>query len=338
MKKIKKIIFYFLFFILLFSLFIFFLWQAIYLAKIPYDKESKIFTIEKGQGLKEISTNLEKEGIIKSDFLFNLYAIFSKKSTKLQAGKYELSSSMAIPEIVEKFVKGEVIKEKITIIEGWNLNDIEKAINEKFKIKTQKLKLSVKNLPEFKEKFDFLKNLPENATLEGFLFPDTYEFSFNVREEEILEKMLVNFDKKLNSQLREEIKKQNKTIFEIIIMASLIEKEVQTMEDKKLVSGVLWKRLKIGMPLQVDATITYITGKKTTKISIEETQIDSPYNTYKYFGLPIGPICNPGLDSILAAIYPRESDYLFYLSTSDGKTIFSKNLLEHNIAKAKYLR
>jgi len=92
------------------------------------------------------------------------------------------------------------------------------------------------------------------------------------------------------------------------------------------------------MPLQVDATITYLTGKKTTEISIEETKIDSPYNTYKYFGLPPGPICNPGLDSILAAIYPQESDYLFYLSTPEGKTIFSKTLLEHNIARAKYLQ
>jgi len=100
----------------------------------------------------------------------------------------------------------------------------------------------------------------------------------------------------------------------------------------------LWKRLKNNIPLQVDATISYITGKQTTKISREETQIDSPYNTYKYLGLPIGPICNPGIDSIKAAIYPKNSDYWYYLSTPEGKTIFSKTLEEHNIAKEKYLR
>jgi len=100
----------------------------------------------------------------------------------------------------------------------------------------------------------------------------------------------------------------------------------------------LWKRLENNIPLQVDATITYITGKKTTKISIEETQIDSPYNTYKYLGLPIGPICNPGLESILAAMYPKSSEYWYYLSTPEGETIFSKTLEEHNIAKAKYLK
>jgi len=105
-----------------------------------------------------------------------------------------------------------------------------------------------------------------------------------------------------------------------------------------VVSGILWKRLKNNIPLQVDATISYITGKKTTEISIEETKIDSLYNTYKYKGLPLGPVCNPGLESIKAAIYPKNSEYWYYLSTPEGETIFSKTLEEHNIAKAKYLK
>jgi len=118
----------------------------------------------------------------------------------------------------------------------------------------------------------------------------------------------------------------------------MLEKEVKDFEAKKLVSGILWKRFKNGIPLQVDATITYITGKKTTQISLEDLQIDSPYNAYKYRGLPLGPICNPGLESILAAIYPKESEYWYYLSTPEETTIFSKTLQEHNLAKVKYLR
>ena len=114
------------------------------------------------------------------------------------------------------------------------------------------------------------------------------------------------------------------------------EKEVKSFEERKLVAGILWKRLKGNVPLQVDATISYITGKKTTKISKEETQIDSPFNTYKYKGLPLGPICNPSLDSIIASLYPENSEYWYYLSAPDGKTIFSKTLEEHNIAKTKY--
>ena len=150
--------------------------------------------------------------------------------------------------------------------------------------------------------------------------------------------MLDNFDKKVTSDIRREIERQKKTLFEIITMASLIEKEVRTEEDRSVVSGILWKRLSIGMALQVDATIVYITGKNTTRISSEETKINSPYNTYRRPGLPPGPIANPGLSAIHAAIYPKESPYLYYLSTPDGNTIFSRTLEEHNKAKSRYLR
>ena len=147
-----------------------------------------------------------------------------------------------------------------------------------------------------------------------------------------------NFGAKLLPEIREEISRQEKTIFEIITMASLIEKEVRTLEDKKIVSVILWKRLDVEMPLQVDATIAYLTGKKTTRVSLEELKIDSPYNTYKYRGLPLGPIANPGIESITAAVEPGKTDFWFYLSKPDGTTVFSRNLDEHNAAKNKYLR
>ena len=186
--------------------------------------------------------------------------------------------------------------------------------------------------------------MPKNLSLEGYLFPDTYYF----RKEEggdgkegiknFVKLMLTNFDKKLTPALRTEIERQKKSIFEIVTTSSLIEKEVRTFDDKKIVSGILRKRLKTGIPLQIDATIVFITGKKTTEISIEETKIDSPYNTYKYKGLPLGPIANPGIESIIAALYPESSEYWYYLSAPDGKTIFSRTLEEHNIAKFKYLK
>ena len=150
--------------------------------------------------------------------------------------------------------------------------------------------------------------------------------------------MLENFDLKLTLELRQEIASQEKTIFEIVTMASLLEKEVRTLDDRKLVAGILWKRLENKVPLQVDATVAYITGKKTTKVSKEDTEIDSAYNTYKYLGLPLGPICNPGIESIVASLYPQDSNYWYYLSTPEGETIFSRTLQEHNIAKAKYLK
>jgi len=325
-----------LFFILLLviCLLLFFIWQGIYLPKNPLGKE-KIFTIEKGQGFFKISNSLEREGLIRNRFYFNLYLVLTGNYKRLQPGNYLLSPSMKIPEIAKKFVLGDVIKGKITIIEGWNLKEIAQYLGERGFSQEEFFELVKK---DFSGEFNFLKDKPQGLDLEGYLFPDTYEIGKRESLEEIVRKMLKNSDKKLNLELREEINRQGKTIFEIVTMASMIEKEVKIFEDKKLVSGILWKRLENGIPLQIDATITYITGKKTTEIPLEDLQIDSPYNTYKYKGLPLGPISNPGLDSILAGIYPEESEYLYYLSTPEGKTIFSKTLEEHNLAKAKYLK
>jgi UPF0755 protein len=327
------------------------LFWEIHLPKDSLSEKQVIFNIEKGEGSREISLNLEKEGLIKWGPLFQLYVLTTGASGNLQAGTYLLSPSMNIPEITEKFITGDVLKEKITIIEGWNLRDIGFYFENKGLFQAEELweiagfpaidYSRTKDLPkprDFSENYEFLKEKPKNVGLEGYLFPDTYEIDKEASIEKIVRKMLSNFDKKITADLREEIKKQGKTIFEIVTMASLIEKEVKTKTEKELVSGILWKRLKAGIPLQVDATISYITGKQTTKISKEETQIDSLYNTYKYPGLPKGPICNPGLESILAALYPKNSQYWYYLSTPNGETIFSKTLEEHNLAKAKYLK
>lgn len=293
----------------IFVLFIFgfFFWQGIYLPKTPFGEE-KLFLVEKGQSLFQIAENLEKEGLVKNKFFFDLYVFIKGTQRKLQAGEYFLSPSESIARIAGKIISGDIAKVVVTIPEGFTVKQIEEKLN---------LKLPGENL-------------------EGFLFPDTYYLPVDVTPEKVVEIMTTNFDKKM-APFKEEIEGQGKTIFEIVIMASLLEKEVKTFEDKELVSGILWKRLKNNIPLQVDATISYITGKQTTRISREETQIDSPYNTYKYLGLPIGPICNPGIDSIKAAIYPKNSQYWYYLSTSEGKTIFSETLEEHNLAKAKYL-
>jgi len=297
----------FVFSLLLFSLMFLFLWGIF----LPKEKISgpKIFSVEKGQGLFEIGENLEKERLVKSKFFFDFYVILIGKQRNLQAGKYLLSPSMNVPQIVQKIISGDIAKMKVTIPEGFTVKEIEEMLGIK--------------LPEEK--------------LEGYLFPDTYYFPIDVSGEEIVRIMRKNFEKKI-SPYKEEIEKSGKSLQEIITMASLLEKEVKTKEEKEIVAGILWKRLKAGIPLQVDATITYITGKKTTKISFEDLQIDSPYNTYKYKGLPPGPICNPGLESILAALYPKDSDYWYYLSTPEGKTLFFKTLEEHNLAKTKYLK
>jgi len=328
-----------------------YVWSEIYLPIDPNSQEKAVFTIKKGEGAKEISINLKRKRFIKHSSVFRFYVLVKGVSGKLKAGSYSLSKSMNISEMVEKFVSGDVIKKKITIIEGWNLRNIGRYFEEQgvskekeffelvgFPLVDYSQKTDLPKPKDFSKEFEFLRDKPENVGLEGYLFPDTYEISLGETLESIVRKMLRNFDKKLTPELREEIKKQGKTIFEIVTMASLLEKEVQTLEDKKIVSGIFWKRLKNSKPLESCATIAYILGVNKWRYSFKDTRIKSPYNTYLNKGLPLGPICNPGLESILAAVYPKQTDYWYYLSTPDGKTIFSKTFQEHNIAKSKYLK
>ncbi len=346
MKQRNKLII----FVFCFLVFFIFIWQQIYLPLNSSDTEDRLFLIERGQNLFQISGNLEKQ-VIKDRFSFNLYVFLKGGAGRLQAGEYAFNPSMSIARIADKIISGDVAKETILIPEGWNLKDIAWYLENKGMFQAEELfelvgfplidyshNSDLSELKDFSSDHDFLTDKPKNIGLEGYLFPDTYEIKRNSSLEEIVRKILDNFGKKLSGELREEIKRQEKTIFEIITIASLIEKEVKTPEEKKIVSGILWKRLKNKIPLQVDATINYITGKKTTKVLIQETKIDSPYNTYKYGGLPLGPICNPGIESIISALYPESSEYSYYLSTSEGETLFSKTLEEHNLKKAQYLK
>ncbi len=277
-------------FYLIFLIFLtgFSLWQGIFIPMVSYSTQKNIFSVEKGQNLFQIAKNLEEEGLIKNRFFFDIYVSLKGAQRELKAGKYELDPSESCAKIAEKIISGDTATITVTIPEGFTQKQIEERLN---------LKLPGENL-------------------EGFLFPDTYQFPIGVVGEEVVAQMKENFDKKIALDLKEEIKNQGKTIFETVTMASLIEKEVRGKEDKEIVSGILWKRLKIGMALQVDA---------------------AP-DTYKYRGLPSAPICNPGLESIITAVYPKNSEYWYYLSPPQGETVFSKTLEEHNIARAKYLK
>jgi len=278
----------------------FLVYQGVYLP-VNHSEEMVRFLVKKGDTARDVAENLKDNGLIRYEIAFRAYASLIDKADKLVIGEYELSSSMNIPEIVNKLSSGDRIKRMITIIEGWDLKDIKEYLEE------QGIKGEI------------------DSSLEGYLFPDTYELSPEDKIDDVVKMMTDNFNDKVGEISSDDI-----------IMASLLEKEVITLEDKKIVSGILWKRLEADMPLQVDATITYLTGK--SKVSLDDLEIDSHYNTYKYKGLPVGPICNPGLESIEAAENPIESDYWFYLSTSEGETIFSKNFKEHQQAIEKYLK
>ena len=316
----------------------YFEWQINY--PISQNSTEKNFVIEKGEGVKEIAADLEKRGLIKSAFFFETYVWRKKIEKKLQAGEYLLRENMNIPEIVEILIKGKIIsnQKKITIIEGWKINDISKYLQDNKIISAKEFETAAKNWRSENDQYDFLKNLPKKASLEGFLFPDTYFIYEDASAEDIIDKMLKNFDKYLTKEMYQEIKKQNKSIFEIITMAGILEKEVRTGKDRKIAAGIFYKRIEEEMPLESCATIAYILGKDKRQYSFKDTRIKSSYNTYLNKGLPPGPICNPGESAIKAAIWPEKSEYNFFLSKEDGETVFSKTLEEHNLAKAKWVK
>lgn len=311
----------------------------------PVDESGKpaAFTANKGETLKQIADNLRTNNLISSSFYFRYLAW--RRNLNVRAGEYLISPAFSTREILKILSSGQALSgdKNITLIEGWDIKDMAEYLGKnRLAGANDFLKQAQAPLSAWKLSFvkpDFLADAPKSASLEGYLFPDTYRIAADASAERIINKMLGNFNKKLTPQMRSDILARKKTIYEIITMASILEKEVRTPSDMKIVSGIFWDRLDFGMPLQSDATLSYALGDKIGGHSIEQTKLDLPYNTYKYRGLPPGPISNPGLNAITAAIYPQKTDYVYFLSDPQtGKTIFSRSLNEHNANKNKYLR
>lgn len=321
------------FFAVIFLFLFIFVCFEVYVPLNPVSHETVTYIAKKGMGDDEIAKELQNLGIIRSNYFFRFYVIVSLQHSALQAGKYNLSPRMSIHQIAKRMATGDVVKNKFTIFEGWNLTEIGEFLQSKNICTKEEFLVAASR--DYSREFDFLKNKPKDIGLEGFLFPDTYEVADGDSADDIVLIMLKNFDKKLTPELKNQIAKQNKNIFDVVTMASLLEKEVRTMTDKKIVSGILWKRLSVGMPLQLDATVNYITRKNDPGVAIKDTRIDSPYNTYKYKGLPKGPISMPGMNSIIAALNPTKTEYWFYLT--DGITHYARTGEEHAANKARYL-
>jgi UPF0755 protein len=299
--------------------------------------QNTIFEIKKGEGNAQIAANLEEGGIISDKFYFLTYLKANGLLNRIYPGEYLLNGDMTIPEIAVIITDSKKVFEKVLFKEGWVATQMAEEL-QKYGFDSKAF-LEIVNNPskELIAQFSVLADKPEIATLEGYLFPDTYYFAKESTPEGIVKKILNNTETRVNNDLRAEIKKQQKTIFEIITMASIVEREVSSEEDRVLVSGLFWNRLVIGQALQSDATLSYIFNDKRGAHNLTQTKIDSPYNTYANKGLPIGPVSNPGLSAIKATIYPKDSQYNYFLSDPEtGQTIFSKTFEEHVENKFKY--
>ncbi len=321
--------------LILLALFSFYFWNQ---SAAPYYSDKKEISIKRGDSFLEIAQNLKTSGIIKSRLVFSSLVVFSGNFNSLKAGQYEFNPGTSVFGIIKKITKGDVLfgsdEIVVTIPEGLNMSEIILKLREagfSDAAKIENIKASA-----FVDKFPWL-NLVNSRynNLEGFLYPDTYRFSKDASLSEVVERMLSQFESK-TSQLRTRESLAGRNFYEILIIASILEKEVPPA-DMPVTSGILWKRIKMDMPLQVDATLVYDLGRPIKRADIDT--LDSDFNTYKYKGLPPTPISNPGLAAIRAATYPQDSNYLYYLSrSSDKTTIFSKTFEEHDLARSKYLR
>jgi UPF0755 protein len=289
---------------------------------------SRVLNIPRGMNGEEIGDLLAKNGLLRSKFIFKV--ILKIKGSKLQAGEYDLNNRMSLWRILEYLEKGKVKQHKFTIPEGFTLKEIAKLL----------ARQNLANPPKFlrlTRDRDLLKrhNIIGD-TLEGYLFPDTYKVSRGMKERDLIEMMLERFNKVIQKELKEKLEKKPRPLHDLITLASLIEKEAVVDWEKSLISGVFRNRLDRGMLLQSDPTVKYVLLKSRRNLYYKDLEIDSPYNTYLYKGLPRGPICNPGKVSLEAALFPDTTDYLYFVSRNDGTHEFSRTFSEHLAAKRKY--
>lgn len=304
----------------------------------PKSTENISFLIKSGENAKTVARHLREKDLILSENTFNKYVKKQNLDERIVRGRFKLQKSLTIPEIAKIITDPSKAELILTVTEGEKIKDIDEKLVSLGLIIKGDFATAVKNFNNY-QSYEFLdkKTLSKlELPLEGYLFPDTYFLDPSFKSEELIAKMLSNFQKKYEENLKDKIK-NGQNLHEIITVASLLEKEVKTEKDYPIVAGIIWKRHEEGWFLNIDATLLYL--KNDIVITQSDLEIDSPYNTYKRKGLPPGPIGNPGLKTILSTISPQESPYYFYLTKpKTGEVVYAKTNDEHNLNRSKYLR
>jgi len=330
--KLKKSSFkkrFFLLIPLLLTLFLISLWMFFLTVVSPVDLElnqTQLFVIPKGQAVSVIANRLEEEGLIKNSLAFRFIVKKNGLAQKIQAGSFDLSTSMSSAEIAQKLTQG-TYDLWVTIPEGWRREEIADS-------------LAKQELESFsKEEF-----LQLTQGLEGRLFPDTYLVPRQISAEQLARLLQQTFEKKIIKGLEDDLSRSSYSLNEVLTMASIVERESKGYDQMRKVAGVLWKRIDIGMALQVDASLQYIKGYDSVQDSwwvtptAEDKKLSSVFNTYKYPGLPPAPIANPGFDAIKATLNSIDTGSLYYLHDRSGDIHFAQTLDGHNENIDRYLR
>lgn len=301
----------------------------------PGSKEYVTVTIPTGTGTAGIANILDENKIIDNTGVFKLLSKSKGYDGKFKAGQYSLSPGMSMEEIMKILVSGKAETIRFTIPEGYDIRRTTEKLSKDGLINAETF---AKEIETGQFNYEFLKGAPAGPDrLEGFLFPETYEIFANANEHDIIDKMLYQFNKVFTDEYYARAEELGMSVRDVITLASIIEREARVPEDRPVIASVFYNRLKINMPLQSCATVQYILGEQKPVLSIKDTKIESPYNTYLHPGLPPGPIASPGADSIKAALYPADTDYLYFLAKGDGSHAFSSTYEQFLKDKAKYI-
>lgn len=319
-----------------------FFWQYVLVWQYgkPYHPTGDMVELEIQQGTDAIgiARSMARQKLIPNEWSFLVGSWWDGMLSDMQAGKYRINTQLSPRDIAYLLTqKNAGVEEvKITFPEGWTARKMADRLTEK--------KLPGKMFLDFVEKpsrdvisaYDFLDDFPEDASLEGYLFPDTYVFYADSDAEDIVRKMLDTFQNRTRGDIAETIQKNKISFRQAVIMASIIESEVRTSSDRRIVSGIFWKRIEEGMRLQSDATLEYVLQTNAVQHSGKDLDTPSLYNTYMYEGLPPGPVSNPSLDSLFAAVFPEKSEFYYFLSSpKTGETFFAKTNEEQSANKIK---
>jgi UPF0755 protein len=282
--------------------------------------------IPEGASAATVARILKEHGIIPSEKRFTILAKLSGQDKRIKAGRYLFRRGMGIRTILGKLVRGETKPLRVTIPEGLTIEEIAELLAEVLDIDGGRF------LTLAKDKKRARHRGIERNDFEGFLFPNTYDFNHGVGEEEILERLVNEFWDTFDDSLKRRAREIGFTVYETVILASLIEEEAMLEKEHATISQVYHKRLKLGRALECDATVQYALPEHKSRLLYSDLKIDSPYNTYLHTGLPPGPIANPGRSALVAALHPAKSDFLYYVARGDGSHIFSRTAKEHYAA------
>ncbi len=294
-----------------------------------YEGEERLVTVEPGMGVSPALDRLESEGVLADAKLARSYLIYFMGDPKIQAGEYRFSGPMTTSQVLRKLVRGDVVTRSVTLIEGLTLEETAAHLAGKG-FGRREVFLELMRSPELIADLD-----PEAADLEGYLFPETYSFANGTGEREIVATLVKTFRRGYEREVRPRLPTApgGRTLRQVLTLASIVEKEAQVAAERPLIAGVYHNRLERRIGLAADPTVIYALkrlGRWNGNIRREDLRVDSPYNTYRYAGLPPGPICSPGLASLAAAAAPAEVPYLYFVSRNDGTHVFSETLAEHS--------